>query len=107
MLAISLLTLLLVGSALAKTPYTLQTTTEGDPGDGVLSPRAFDSPPFVGPETGYEYSTSGSVAELPVPATPTPRRTYRLPTSLYIPGLGWSVLTPLWLLGEGRWTHAP
>ena len=106
-LAISLLTVILAGDALAETPYTISSTIEGDPGDGVLSPRAFDRPPYVGPDTGYATSTTETTVELAAPVSVVPRRTFHLPMSLYIPGLGWAVLTPLWLLDEGRWTHAP
>ena len=106
-LAVPFLIALLAGGALAKTPYTITKVVEGDPGDGVLNPQSYDSPAFLGPETYEDGGTTSTPAAATTAVGTTPPRVMSLPTSLYVPGLGWAVLTPLWLLHVGRWTHAP
>ena len=106
-LAIPFLIVLLAGSALAKPCYTISNATEGDPGDGVLSPVAYDNSPVPAPVTIVDSGTTSTLAAATTTGGATPPHILRLPTFIYVPAMGWAVLAPLWLLHEGRWTHAP
>jgi hypothetical protein len=114
LLAFALLTFLTAGAAAAKTPFTINKVTEGDPGDGVLRPQSYDSPPFLGPEPDDTQRAGGTAVAVDIqdystgaaPAAPLSSRRFVLPTTFYVPGLGWAVLTPLWLIDHGGWTHA-
>lgn len=110
LLAFALIVAFAAGAAQAKTPFSIHKVYEGDPGDGVLRPSIERQPPLAGPiadETSSGTAVAVDVQDYAVSSAAASRPMFRLPVSLYVPGLGWAVITPLWLLNQGGWTHAP
>ena len=110
-LPLVVLTLFLLVSgpvALAKVEYKIETSLEGDPGDGVLSPRNLSGESAV--ETGDETAPATVTDPVSLPV----RAPHRWPVLI---GLHPSApATVLWFDGwvlpvrglwEGRWTDAP
>ena len=92
------------GPTFARPPYEMNNATEGDPGDGVLSPRSKD------PVSDYEPPTGGTTIAVPVGDSVLDRPApyiWRFPLAIHVPVTGWITVAPLWLFIEGRWNHAP
>ena len=104
LLAILVLFAFVATPTLARDPYEMSDATEGDPGDGVLSPRQAELSSEGMPLTG-DLKVAAPIGdrstEWPVP------RTWRFHLAVYMPVVGWCTAAPLWLFLEGRWTHAP
>ena len=104
LLAILVLFAFVATPTLARAPYEMNDATEGDPGDGVLSPRLAELSSEGMPPTG-DLRIAAPIGDRST-EPPAPRAWY-FPWAVHVPLVGWYTAAPLWLFLEGRWTHAP